>query len=103
MRKPDLDEFDGCCEGTGHADGCESREPAHDIGDLICRAPCAGCCSEGHKPQGLQAMQDQTGIKARMILGGYPPGWPRCPGCGRPALDGHITCGNAVCNESERR
>lgn len=33
----------------------------------------------------------------------YPAGWPRCPGCGRPALDGHITCGNVNCSERARR
>lgn len=33
----------------------------------------------------------------------YPAGWPACPACARPALDGHITCGNAVCNEGGRR
>ncbi|HSZ58578.1 MAG TPA: hypothetical protein VK797_23120 [Tepidisphaeraceae bacterium] len=34
---------------------------------------------------------------------GYPPGWPKCPGCGRPALDGHITCGDVRCSEGSRR
>lgn len=33
----------------------------------------------------------------------YPPGWPACPGCGRPALDGHITCGDVDCDEGGRR
>jgi len=33
----------------------------------------------------------------------YPPGWPLCPVCGRPALDGHITCGRAECNEGAHR
>lgn len=29
---------------------------------------------------------------------GYPEGWPRCAaGCGRPALDGKRTCGDARC------
>ena len=35
--------------------------------------------------------------------GGYPVGWPSCPGCGQPALDGHITCGLFSCNEAGRR
>lgn len=34
---------------------------------------------------------------------GYPADWPRCPGCGRPALDGHITCGDVRCDEGSRR
>lgn len=34
---------------------------------------------------------------------GYPHDWPRCPGCGKPALDGHITCGDAGCDEGGRR
>jgi hypothetical protein len=33
----------------------------------------------------------------------YPPDWPRCPVCDEPALDGHITCGKAACNEAEQR
>jgi len=34
---------------------------------------------------------------------GYPTDWPTCPGCGLPAMDGHITCGRAECNEGSRR
>jgi hypothetical protein len=30
---------------------------------------------------------------------GYPLDWPKCPSCGRPVMDGHITCGQAKCNE----
>ena len=30
-------------------------------------------------------------------VGGYPPNWPKCPGCGRPALDGKVTCGDVQC------
>jgi hypothetical protein len=33
----------------------------------------------------------------------YPPGWPRCPVCGDYALDGHITCGRASCDEQKQR
>jgi hypothetical protein len=29
----------------------------------------------------------------------YPTDWPRCPACNQPALDGHITCGSAQCDE----
>lgn len=41
--------------------------------------------------------------KERQEAPGYPPGWRRCPACGLPALDGHITCGSYGCNESGRR
>ena len=34
---------------------------------------------------------------------GYPYNWPECPSCGAPALDGHITCGQAQCNEGSYR
>ena len=61
---PDMD----CCDGTGHAADCESREPAWDIGDLMCRSACTGCCPEGHKPTGLQAMQDAAAVKAQGFL-----------------------------------
>ena len=57
-----------CCDGTGHADGCESREPAWDIGDLVCRYPCTGCCPEGHTPTGLQAMQDAAAIDTQRFF-----------------------------------
>lgn len=33
----------------------------------------------------------------------YPPGWPQCTICGAPALDGHITCGLAQCDEGIAR
>jgi hypothetical protein len=33
----------------------------------------------------------------------YSPDWPRCPVCGEYALDGHITCGKADCDEGLQR
>ena len=33
----------------------------------------------------------------------YPEGWPRCVACDDYALDGHLTCGRAECNEAEAR
>ncbi len=33
----------------------------------------------------------------------YPKHWPRCPGCDRASLDGHITCGRFLCDEYSRR
>lgn len=32
----------------------------------------------------------------------YPKDWPRCA-CGRPVLDGHLTCGQLECNEAVAR
>lgn len=34
---------------------------------------------------------------------GYPPDWPKCVFCDAPAMDGHLTCGRASCNESGAR
>jgi len=33
---------------------------------------------------------------------GYPADWPRCD-CGKPVLDGHLTCGEVSCDESAAR
>lgn len=33
----------------------------------------------------------------------YPKNWPRCPRCGEPVLDGHITCGRLECDERGER
>jgi hypothetical protein len=33
----------------------------------------------------------------------YPSNWPRCPGCGEPALDGKKTCGEVKCTEAPKR
>lgn len=41
--------------------------------------------------------------KTPTLVEGYPPDWPRCPGCSRPALDGHITCGDVRCDEGGHR
>jgi len=34
---------------------------------------------------------------------GYPADWPKCPWCERPALDGHLTCGEVNCAEGDTR
>ena len=44
-----------------------------------------------------------TPLPAPTLSSLYPRDWPDCPGCGRPALDGHITCGEAACDEGGRR
>ena len=33
----------------------------------------------------------------------YPSNWPRCVSCDDFALDGHLTCGRAECDESKAR
>ncbi len=60
-------EYDECCV-NGHLDGCDSLEPAWDIGDLIARSGCTGCCGI-HRPEGLQALQDSTAMRARNLIG----------------------------------
>lgn len=58
------------CDGTGHQDGCDAREPAYSLDDLYFRSPCNdGCCPNGHKPHGLQAAQDEAGRRYRGMLG----------------------------------
>jgi len=33
----------------GHLPGCDCARPAFDLGDIMCRRPCLGCCPL-HKP-----------------------------------------------------
>jgi hypothetical protein len=56
------------CDGTGHDHDCESREPAWDLMDLMCRRACSGCCPRGHLPQGLQAAQDRATFKTQRLV-----------------------------------
>lgn len=65
------DQDDDCyiCDGTGHVEDCDSRQPAWDIGDLICAYPCDGCCPNGCRPHGLQKMQDDAQRGANALLG----------------------------------
>lgn len=37
------------------------------------------------------------------LWGYYPGDWPACPACGKPALDGHVSCGEAGCDELKLR
>jgi ssDNA-binding Zn-finger/Zn-ribbon topoisomerase 1 len=57
------------CEDTGHRDGCEALEPAWDLADLIGKE-CSGCCSRGHKPSGMQKLQDDTATKMKELFDG---------------------------------
>jgi len=57
------------CDGTGHREDCEARQPAWDIADLFMRRACDGCCPNGHKPHGLQAMQDRATTRAQSMIG----------------------------------
>lgn len=57
--RDESDDCDECaCEGTGHLPGCDSLEPAWDIGDLLFRSGCRGCCPNC-RPHGFQAIQDE--------------------------------------------
>jgi hypothetical protein len=57
------------CDGTGHVDGCEARQPAWDLDDLMFRQACDACCPRGHQPDGLQAMQDRATRKLHRMTG----------------------------------
>lgn len=41
--------------------------------------------------------------EAAAVWSAYPADWPPCPGCGLPAIDGHVTCGKVECDEGARR
>jgi hypothetical protein len=59
----------------GHREDCEALEPAWDIGDLIARTPCDGCCPNGCEPDGFQATQDRATRRTQGFfgtLGGTP-------------------------------
>jgi hypothetical protein len=47
--------------------------------------------------------REQDEEERKVWMKDYPDGWPKCPVCGRPALDGHTTCGHAECNEGAWR
>lgn len=38
-----------------------------------------------------------------VFISDYPKGWPACPGCGSPVMDGHATCGESACEEGDTR
>lgn len=52
----------------GHLPSCDCAAPAWDIGDLICRSACEGCCPV-HVPTGLKALEHATGRRARKLIG----------------------------------
>lgn len=54
----------------GHLRSCECSEPAFDIGDLICRPACAGCCPNGCRPGPMKEDEAEAGRRARRLLGG---------------------------------
>lgn len=60
-----------------------------------------------HKAQELaseiqKAVEDWFEAQESQGGDGYPADWPRCPACGRAAMDGHITCGRLECWEGSR-
>ena len=56
------------CFGKGHAEGCEALEPAWDIGDLMCRGNCQGCCPNGCKSSGMQLLADRVTAKLKGLF-----------------------------------
>lgn len=64
------------------------------------------CFRCGHYSQADREMAREQGSDACGCAchtwAAYPPGWPAC-GCGAPALDGHLTCGQLACNEAAAR
>ena len=56
------------CAGTGHTEFCESREPAWDLGDILFRAPCNGCCPNGCKLTGMKKLESETAHQLRWLL-----------------------------------
>lgn len=87
----------------------EEREPVSDpptpeqfLAHAVRLAVEAGARPALARERMSQLAQLYAGTLPEPLLG-YPPGWPRCPGCGRHALDGHITCGDVACDEGGRR
>jgi len=54
------------------------------------------------KPKRRRGRGRQRRTTRPALVDGYPADWPRCH-CGRPALDGHVTCGAAACDEGGTR
>lgn len=57
------------CDGTGHANSCASHERAYDLGDLICRLACAGCCPNTCPVKGVHAEQDAAARDVHRLVG----------------------------------
>lgn len=53
---------------NGHVESCDSLEPAYDIGDLISRSGCHGCCPNKCRPSGLQRLQDDCKRQAESLI-----------------------------------
>lgn len=52
---------------------------------------------------GMSVNHPADRVRLELDAYGYPLDWPKCPGCGLPALDEHITCGQVECDEGGRR
>jgi hypothetical protein len=109
-------------------DGCPSVVEVGEQLSLEVRSACAQPLDVWIMPLGLTVLHTEAqldwhkrqDIALRIALGvqlfsrephasdagaglGYPPGWPRCPACGLPVLDGHLTCGRVECDEGGQR
>lgn len=90
---------------TGDGRG-EAEDELTAAGVLACRV--SGCAHErcvlDLTPLGRRVRLDLwLQDRAEESRGIYPADWPRCPSCGAPALDGHITCGDVRCEEGSWR
>lgn len=64
----------------------------------------AGATAEAAGGLDGYSAEHQTRATDRLMTAadGYPADWPKCH-CGRPVLDGHLTCGDARCDEASVR
>lgn len=51
----------------GHLVECDCAAPAWDLGDLICRSGCEGCCPL-HEPAGMKELEHETARRARGMI-----------------------------------
>lgn len=79
----------------------EIAHPVETCGALPLQR-CPRCGNTGTHGEGGHDYCSTCGMVLRVRGIGYPPGWPACPGCGEPALDGHVTCGRVECAEHRR-
>jgi hypothetical protein len=53
--------------------------------------------NENHDDEPVRFNFDALPQHVKAVEDVYPPGWPKCPGCGLPVMEGRATCGKAGC------